>query len=70
MKQQKTTNDVLDLISGKRRGSFITPPINKRIRYKGKLGVLLNEYDSGIVYFKMDGDLTISCDIKEKIEIL
>lgn len=70
MKQQKTTNDVLDLISGKRRGSFITPPINKRIRYKGKGGLLLNDYGFGVVYFRMDGDQCISCDVKEAIEIL
>jgi len=53
-----------------KRNSQIVPPINKRIRYKGKLGMLLNDYGSDVVYFRMDGDNTISCDLRELIEII
>jgi len=53
----------------RRKKSIQVPPMNKRMTYKGNPGLLLNIYDSGIAYFKMDGDQTISCDNVENIEI-
>jgi len=69
MKKQDT-NQVLELIERKRKGSEIIPPMNKPILYKGMPGILLNDYGSGVVYFKLKGDDTISCDKKETIQMI
>lgn len=67
----KKQNELIpEMFVKKQRTSQAVPPINKRIRYKGKLGMLLNDYGSDVVYFRMDGDDTISCDVRESIQIL
>lgn len=43
------------------------PPLNLPILYKGRKGVLLNDYGNGVAYFRLEGEVGISADRSENL---